>query len=56
MDGTATKAPDPSVADYRATSPYEWGGVRYSRSRASRTKASMSASVICSSDGTQRVA
>ena len=23
---TETAAPDPSVADYRATSPYEWGG------------------------------
>ena len=21
---------DPSVADYRATSPYEWGGLLYS--------------------------
>jgi hypothetical protein len=23
---TATVASDPSVADYRATSPFEWGG------------------------------
>ncbi|CAN5152776.1 hypothetical protein BH10PSE6_BH10PSE6_17140 [soil metagenome] len=24
--GTSRVAPDPSVADYRATSPQEWGG------------------------------
>jgi hypothetical protein len=27
MSPTTTAAPDPSVADYRATSPYEWGGL-----------------------------
>ena len=26
---TETAAPDPSVADYRATSPCEWGGSRF---------------------------
>jgi hypothetical protein len=24
----ATEASDPSVADYRATFPFEWGGIR----------------------------
>jgi hypothetical protein len=27
MSDNATVASDPSVADYRATSPYEWGGM-----------------------------
>jgi hypothetical protein len=27
MGPTDTAASDPSVADYRATSPYEWGGL-----------------------------
>jgi hypothetical protein len=30
MGGTRRVAHDPSVADYRATSPFEWGGVRSS--------------------------
>ncbi len=28
--GISRAAHDPSVADYRATSPYEWGGKGYS--------------------------
>ena len=27
MRGIAGSAYDPSVADYRATSPFEWGGL-----------------------------
>ena len=27
MGPTESVAPDPSVAGYRATSPYEWGGM-----------------------------
>ena len=27
MSHSATAAYDPSVADYRDTSPYEWGGI-----------------------------
>ncbi len=29
MSPTTTAAYDPSVADYRATSPYEWGGFAF---------------------------
>ena len=28
MSLLATEASDPSVAGYRATSPFEWGGIR----------------------------
>jgi hypothetical protein len=32
MSPTTTIASDPSVADYRATSPSEWGGLIYESS------------------------
>jgi hypothetical protein len=36
MGLTEIVAPDPSVADYRATSPSEWGGTAYSNDTCSR--------------------
>jgi hypothetical protein len=57
MSPVESVASDPSVADYRATSPYEWGGVpSYSRSLACRTNESISASLVSWPGGTQRVA
>jgi hypothetical protein len=33
MGRTEIVASDPSVADYRATSPFEWGGVQIQHGR-----------------------